>query len=387
MGVGWPLAVLALIVTAITLAHRSSLLHPLFRWLPVPLWCYALPMVAVTLGWLPIETPDHPLYKPITNGLLPVALGLLLLTVDLPAILRTGRQALVAAGIGAATIAIAAAVGVWILQRALPARAWAGAGALAGTWTGGTMNLLALQAILDIPDPVFAPLIVVDALIAYSWMALLVAASSHQAAINRWLLATPASSRETGMELPVQEPPSGPRAAWIVPLVIAFALAASVRALAIHLPRPAFISASGWTILLVTTGALSLSLVPSVRRAGQHGQPLGYFCLFLVLAATGAQASLRALWSTPLWIALGAFVALCHGATLLGMGRLLRIPLGVLATTSQANIGGVVSAPLVGAVYDQSLVPIGLLLAVAGNALGTYVGLASATLCRWLTGN
>jgi uncharacterized membrane protein len=48
-------------------------------------------------------------------------------------------------------------------------------------------------------------------------------------------------------------------------------------------------------------------------------------------------------------------------------------------------VGGVVSAPLVGAVYHQSLAPVGLLLALAGNAIGTYLGLASATLCRWLT--
>jgi len=58
----------------------------------------------------------------------------------------------------------------------------------------------------------------------------------------------------------------------------------------------------------------------------------------------------------------------------------------MLATASQANIGGLVSAPLVGAVYHQSLAPVGLLLAMAGNALGTYAGMLAAWLSRWMTG-
>jgi len=40
----------------------------------------------------------------------------------------------------------------------------------------------------------------------------------------------------------------------------------------------------------------------------------------------------------------------------------------------------------VGAVYDQRLVPVGLLLAIACNAVGTYWGLFAAWLARFLTG-
>jgi len=104
--------------------------------------------------------------------------------------------------------------------------------------------------------------------------------------------------------------------------------------------------------------------------------------LYLVLAATGAQASIAALWSAPAWLAVGAGVALLHGTVLLMTGRWFRISLGLLATASQANLGGVVSAPLVGAIYHRSLAPVGLLLAMAGNAVGTYLGWLSAIFCR-----
>jgi uncharacterized membrane protein len=101
-----------------------------------------------------------------------------------------------------------------------------------------------------------------------------------------------------------------------------------------------------------------------------------------VLAATGAQASLTALAAAPAWLLFGVITVLVHGVLLFAVGRWLRLPIGLLATASQANVGGVVSGPLVGAVYHQALAPVGLLLAMAGNAIGTYVGWGVAILCR-----
>ena len=47
-----------------------------------------------------------------------------------------------------------------------------------------------------------------------------------------------------------------------------------------------------------------------------------------------------------------------------------------------ANVGGAASAPLVASVYQPAMAPVGLLMAVLGYILGTYVGLAVA----WLRG-
>ena len=377
---------LAAIVTGILLLSRRPALQAMFRWLPVPLWCYALPMIAVAVGCLPHDTAQSPVYRPLTNALLPIALSLLLLGADLPSVMRMGPRALLAALVGAAGVMIGTPLGAWLLHRHLPAEAWKGAGALAATWTGGTMNLLALRSILGTSDAVFAPLVVVDALIAYSWMALLVAASGFQRPIDRWL---GASMPEDVAPRPEPVALTGPRARRALALCAVVSLSLSLAALQLteRLPRsPLINSSAGWAILLVTTAALLLSLIPAVRRVGEHGGALGYPCLYFVLAATGAQAGLGALASTPAWIFVGVITVLTHGVLLLFAGRLLRVPLGMLATASQANIGGVVSAPLVGAVYRQSLAPVGLLLAVAGNALGTYLGLISAAWARWAVG-
>ena len=46
----------------------------------------------------------------------------------------------------------------------------------------------------------------------------------------------------------------------------------------------------------------------------------------------------------------------------------------------RANIGGVVSAPIIASVYQKSLAPVGLLMGVLGNIMGIYFGLLTAWL-------
>ncbi len=140
----------------------------------------------------------------------------------------------------------------------------------------------------------------------------------------------------------------------------------------------------GWTILLITTASLLLSLIPRMQKTGSQGASLGYPLLYLVLAATGAQADAGALLQAPLWLVVGVLTVLTHAGFLLLAGKLFRIPVGLLATASQSSLGGFVSGPLVGAVYHRTLAPVGLVLAMAGSAFGTYVGLATASITKFL---
>ena len=378
----WAVGGLLGLVATILFAGCQPIGERVFRWLPAPLWCYLLPLVAVSVGWLPAA---HPAYRALTNQLLPIALSLLLLGVDLPALRALGGGALLAAAVGALGIMLGTVGGFWLLRDALPAEAWKGVGALSGTWTGGTMNLLSLRLVLEIPEAVFAPLIIVDAAVAYGWMALLVAVSAFQQPIDQWLHAAPGGPMAAQAAAPVVQPLLDRGTDRLLLLAGSLGLTYLAAWLAARLPPTSLISsASGWTVLLVSGAALLLSLYTPLRRLGAGGTAIGYPCLYLVLAATGAQANWEALRSAPAWLGVGLIAALVHGGLLLLIGRLARIPLGVLATASQANIGGVVSAPLVAAVYDQRLAPVGLLLAVAGNALGTYFGWWAAVLARTL---
>ena len=367
------------VVTALLLASRHPRSQVAFRWLPIPLWCYGLPMLLRTVAWLPVT---HGSYGWITTWVLPVALGLLLLGVDVKAVWRVGSHALLAMVLGAVGILLGGLLMLWIFHDRLPAEAWKGIGTLAATWTGGSLNMLAVRAVLEVPDAVFAPLVVVDALIAYSWMACLIAGQSVAGVLNHWLRASEVQVADDSRSGTA----SGRSLSRMLQCVgFALILTLACRGLANVLPLGGLVtSTTGWTILLVTTACLGCSTLPLIRQCGLHGEAVGYPCLYLVLAVLGAQANLQALIATPVWILVGIGCVAVHAIVLLLGGRLLRLPVGLLATASQANVGGVVSAPLVGAVYHQALAPVGLILAFAGNAVGTYLGMLAAWMGRLL---
>jgi uncharacterized membrane protein len=60
--------------------------------------------------------------------------------------------------------------------------------------------------------------------------------------------------------------------------------------------------------------------------------------------------------------------------------------MALLAAASQANMGGTASAPVVAEIYHTGLAPVGLLLAVLGSIVGTYLGICCAHICRFLSG-
>jgi uncharacterized membrane protein len=137
-----------------------------------------------------------------------------------------------------------------------------------------------------------------------------------------------------------------------------------------------------WTIILATTFGILLSLT-SLRKLESHGASrVGYLFLFLVLTSIGARASLSGILSAPLLVVAGVVLVMIHGTFLLTLSRVARIPLCLVATASQANIGGPASAPIVAAAYEPALTPVGLLLGILGNVMGTYLGLVTSQLCK-----
>ena len=371
-----PILLGAAFVVLVLLIQRAAQVRWL-RWAfaatPVPFWCYLLPMIGTAAGIWPAESP---LYVWLSQQLLPICLILLLLGADLRAIARLSRQALgvMAAGSLGIVLGMVTAAGIW--HRWLPSNGWQALGALAGSWTGGSMNLLAVKEALRAPDAAIAPIIVVDTIVAYGWMALLLGLSSR----GRARPGVVAGTEPSPGKIPWHPGTLG------AAVTIAVLVAAAAQAVGRSLPAAPGVSAATWTILLVTTTTLILSATP----AGTLGRDptvarLGLTSLFVLLASIGARANLQAFRQAPAFLAAGVTAVMIHGLILLIVGRRFRLPLGLLATASQANVGGVVSAPLVAAAYDRGLAPIGLLMAVFGNVIGTYAGLVTAALCRLIT--
>ena len=61
---------------------------------------------------------------------------------------------------------------------------------------------------------------------------------------------------------------------------------------------------------------------------------------------------------------------------------MIKAPIFYLAVGSQANVGGAASAPVIASAFHPSLAPVGVLLAVLGYVLGTYMAWMCGQLLR-----
>ena len=381
-----PLLIIAVLLTieALVLAlSRHQRTRRCFDLLPAVFWIYFLPMLAATFGLI---TPKSPVYGMITAWLLPASLVLLLLPVDMRAILRLGPTALAMFFIGAAGIMAGTVLSFALFKPLIGPQFWSGFGALSASWTGGSANMIAVKEALSVPDAVFAPMVIVDTVVPYLWMGFMIAMVGLQPAFDRWNRSDRALLDHFGEQAVKHLATSGSRrtaAGIVLALAVAFAGGGAAHLIARQLPQiQDVVTPYTWTIMVVSLIGILLSFSPvrSLERSG--ASRTGYDLLYFVLTAIGAKASVASIGSALVLIAAGLLIVAVHAVVLLVGARLLRAPLFLVAAASQANIGGVASAPVVAEVYHPGLASVGLLLAILGNIVGTWLGIFCAQLCR-----
>jgi len=356
--------------------------QPLFRVTPAVIYVYFLPALSTSLGITPASSPA---YDWMIRYLLPVSLLLLMVTVDLRAVVRLGSKALIMMLAGSVGIIIGGPVALALLGRFLPPDTWMGLAALSGSWIGGAPNMVAIKESVGTPDSLMGPIIVVDTVVAYGWMGVLLFLSSFQGKIDAWLRADTDAIDVLDERLAVADDERRPMEVRDLAIILGLGFGAAAVCIWVGdklplLGDPTIISHTTWTVVLVTSLGLALSFTP-VRRLEQVGASrAGYLALYLMLTAIGAQADLKKVVEAPLYLLVGVIWLGIHIAVLFIVARLVRAPLFFIATGSMANVGGVVSAPIVASVYRRSLAPVGVLMGVSGYLIGIY----GALLCAWL---
>ncbi|HUF11787.1 MAG TPA: DUF819 family protein [Longimicrobiales bacterium] len=357
-------------------------LRRLFDITPAVIYAYFVPTLSTTFGIIPAASPA---YSWMIRYLLPFSLLLLMITIDLRAVAKLGRTALTMMLAGTLGIVIGGPIALLVFGRWLPPDAWLGFAALGGSWIGGTANMVAMAESVGTPDSLLGPIIVVDTVVGYGWMGVLLLASGWQHSFDRRMKADTRTIEETNRRLAALD--EGRRPSTLRELAIIFGLGFGGAVIATRigdtmptLGDPAIISQTTWAVLLVVTVGLALSFTPITRLERVGASRIGYVALYLLLTAIGAQADLRAVLATPLFVLAGMLWIAIHALVLLIVARVIRAPLFFVATGSMANVGGAASAPVVAGVYHPAMAPVGLLMAVLGYVLGIY----AALLCAWL---
>ncbi len=350
-----------------------------FRYFPPLLWIYALPVVLNNVGVLPAKSAA---YDALSDFVLPAFLVLMLISVDLPAALRTMGRGIGVMLIGSFGIVLGGTLAYALCSAWLAGDGWKLIGSLAGSWIGGTANMAATAAGLGLKPDDLGVAILADNIVYIVWLPLLLSSRALAERFNAWAGVDPARIRqleaaalETGNTS--EEPLQIHHVLYLLTIVAAVTWAA--RELAPLLPElPPVVSTGTWRTLLLTTFALALSFSPARRIPGSRA--IGLALVYLFLAGMGARASLQGLDDAPIFLLASFLMIFIHGAVCLLGARLLRVDLHSAAIASAANIGGIASAPIVAAHHRQALVPAAILMAMVGYAAGNYLAVLTAQL-------
>ena len=377
------LTILLLVLAGLFLLQQHPVGRKLFSVVPLLVFCYFVPALLSNLGVIPAESE---LYVFIRRVLLPASLVLLVLSTDIPAVMSLGRDAVVLFLAGTASIALGGPLAFlalgWMFPEGALDQAWRGLAALAGSWIGGGANFVAVGESAGATAATMSLMVVVDVAVANVWTAMLLFFAGRERALDEKIGADrtridDVRRRVEQYQAEVARPVN--LADMLLILAIGLGVTGIVTSVARYLPDiGTIINGFTWTVCLVTAVGVALSFTGLRRLEGAGASSVGSVFLYLLVATIGASAQFSHVADNLPLLAVGALWMLFHAASMLLVRRLLRAPVFFLAVGSQANVGGAASAPVVAAAFHPSLATVGVLLAILGYVLGTYVGILDA---------
>ena len=134
-----------------------------FDYAPPIVLLYLITMILCTLGAWDMEA-TKPAYSVLKNNLLYAMIFLMLLRCDIRKIIKLGPKMLGGFFAASVSISLAFIATFAIMKGPLGSEAWKALGALCGSWMGGSGNMIAVQAALDIGEADMAYALVVDSI-------------------------------------------------------------------------------------------------------------------------------------------------------------------------------------------------------------------------------
>lgn len=376
-----------------------------FKYVPLLVLCYFIPGILNSLGIVDSEASQ--LYFVSSRYLLPAALVLLCLSIDIKAIIALGPKAIImfftaTIGIvigGPIALSLVGLIEPNVLGGEGPLAFWRGLSTLAGSWIGGGANQTAMMELAQVDGEQMPAMILVDVLVANVWMAILLVGAGMSGKIDKLLKAD--NSAIKALQLKAEHyQKSINRNPSFVDLMVILSIAFGGVAIA-HMAAdgvsPAltgyferalsedpdstlkYLSSLGgsffWLIMTATVFGVVLSFTRAKSYEGAGASKIGSIFIYILVTSLGMKMDMGKLvenW-TEYWplILIGVIWMLIHVILLLLMAFIIRAPFFYVAVGSQANIGGAASAPVVAAAFSPSLAPVGVLLAVLGYAVGT----------------
>lgn len=356
-----------------------------FDYVPPIVLLYLITMIMCTCNVWDLAA-TKPAYTALKNNLLYAMIFLMLLRCDIRKILKLGPKMLGGFFAASFSICVGFVITFVVMKGWLGADSWKALSALCGSWLGGSGNMIAVQAALDIGEAEMAYALVVDSIDYSIWVMFLLWAVSLAPKFNKWVKADTRTLDEVSRRLE-DDAKANTKPITFVDLIFLLGLGLLISAVgqnigaAINGALP-FLDKATWTVLFITLAGLVGAVTPVGRMAG--GTELSNVMLYCVVALLASRASFLELKDAPAWILAGFMILAIHGILLVILAKIFHLDMFTCGVASLANIGGSASAPILAGSYSGALVPVGVLMALMGYVIGTGGGLIVANIMSML---
>ncbi|MEK6660110.1 MAG: DUF819 family protein, partial [Campylobacterota bacterium] len=345
-------------------------------YLPAVVLIYIFSMVLASLGIFEQNEAIDTVYENAKKYLLPAMLFLMLLQVDIRDFFKLGKSLLIAYSLAIFSIVFGFIAVSWAFS--FDADMAGAFGALSGSWTGGMANMVAVGTALGVSQEAFGYALIVDSVNYTLWMMFLLFLTPFAHYFNSF---TASHEQMAKLEAIGCVSAVGEKRYWLL-IFLSTLVSVSVN----------FLAYSGFEILNYTTTTVILATVLGILgsftklKTINGSSSMGSAMLYMLIALIGSKALFENFSEVGVYVIAGFCILVIHALIMVAGAKVFKLDLFSIAVASLSNIGGVASASILAATYNKALVGVGVLMAVMGFIIGTFVGLMVGNILIWMAG-
>lgn len=347
--------------------------------------CYVLGAIVGNIGILPEEAYNYQDW--FTKLTVPIALPLILFSMDVKQWLSQAGAAFKSLLLGLFTVIAMIFLGFWIFKGSID-EIWKVAGMLTGIYTGGTPNMAAMKTALDVDTEIYLMTHTYEVALGAIYLVFILSIGQRVFL----LFLKPYKKPETGevkvgkmnLEEEYESYEGFFKKKTFLPVLAAFGLSLLIFGASFGLSTlfPENFSTAA-IILLITTFGIAASFVPRIKRIKKTFQT-GMYIILIFCVVVSSMADVRQL--ADISFDLFWYVALAmYGSHLLHalLARVFKIDADTVIISGSALICSPPFVPVVaGALKNRDIILTGLVVGIAGYAIGNYLGVIIAYLLQ-----
>ncbi len=347
--------------------------------------CYGVGLVIGNMDVLPDGAEKY--QNMLTEITIPLSLPLILFSIDVKSWFKMARSAFWALVTGLISVLTIIIIGYFIFRGDLK-DIWQVAGMLVGVYTGGTPNMAAMKTALNVSQELYIMTHTYDLTLGAIYLVFILSVGQK---VFLWFLppykpveVNNSQNSDIDTEEDFESYSGIFKKDTLIPLIGAFGLSVAILGVsyAISLLLPKEYSTAA-IILLITSFGIAFSFVPKIKNIKKTFQ-LGMYLILIFCLTVASMADISKL--SNISFSLFYYVALAvYGSHVIHiiLARIFKIDADTVIISTSALICSPPFVPVVaGALKNREIILTGLVVGIAGYAIGNYLGVIVAYLLK-----